>query len=944
MSPSRDLTKPGLNLWPKSSCLIEALVSRLQTFDRQQLAQSLVIVPTLRLGTYLQARLAQHLRAFIPPEVCTLEQWVRQQAVTRPNRGQIISALELELLLAQIISGKKFQHVRAGQERELAQLFSELISSDIGSKGFENLRQKLEEDCFHNPDSLRQLVKRCDEVEEVWHELHEALSNHEWETSAQQLSLDAQYTVQKNPPAQPAFLIGFTSVSAVMLPVVRMLRDWPEAEVWLSEPPSLYGHVNPLAELVEQLGNSNCVKVKTAKDNAPIRLLAAPNLYAEVEEVVRNVRACLNAGNTPLSSIAILLADEVAYGNLVRSALSRAGFKANYAISVAFHQTALGSWLNLFFEFFCGGELITDFLAWLHHPLWEGYWTSAFRPAALTEILCHRGIDKGLTQIIHGLSNTEFAEQVQELRCLLEPWLQSKRQRPTEWCSTLRHLLEVMKIDQHLEKVELDHGLRQSSKEVLTQYFRAIERLRLTPVKTQSSRTFLSQMRQQLNRQETRSIGEPLAGIQILSIPEARYFPFQRAFILGCLDGQFPKGLPRDELFDDYLKRGLGLSGWQALEAREDLTFHLLSSRLPHLYMSYPIRQLGEDTVPSRFVEQVVLSGTGEICKPSFDLICEFPSTPAAVEIEVEGAEGQFNGEWRRFMEDLSASRLAELISCPYRFLLGRLGLSDLTLPDQTKDPRREGDWLHKVLERFFQQWPEHIDPQDFKEFAQSKLIKLSKELAPPDPSTGPLLVHLERFAWPRFIQHLMQIYPDFTKVKGEREKSFGAILSFGGEPISVVGKIDSIDEPETDLKIITDYKRKKVPNRKQVQDGLEPQLALYSLAIASESPEEGNQLVGYWSILDGEWNAIAGTPQAKEWAVRRGLATRNLLDLKVIQDAVTDIWRWRKDEISAGRFAADPSNCGFCRFVGICRRDDPQQQARMDQQRRLEKRVRGES
>ena len=81
-------------------------------------------------------------------------------------------------------------------------------------------------------------------------------------------------------------------------------------------------------------------------------------------------------------------------------------------------------------------------------------------------------------------------------------------------------------------------------------------------------------------KQDCRFIGYPLKGIQVISLPEARYVPFQAIVILGCVEGVFPKSLPQDVLVDDWIKRKLGLRGWSYIESLEDTTFQLLVDRL----------------------------------------------------------------------------------------------------------------------------------------------------------------------------------------------------------------------------------------------------------------------------------------------------------------------------------------------------------------------------
>ena len=116
-------------------------------------------------------------------------------------------------------------------------------------------------------------------------------------------------------------------------------------------------------------------------------------------------------------------------------------------------------------------------------------------------------------------------------------------------------------------------------------------------------------LRDKLMSLDVRDVGDQLKGVQILSIEEARYVPFQTVFILGCAEGLFPKALPKDNLLDNLLKTRLGLPGWEYMEAIEESTFQLLQARLPSLQTSYPIDLSSEPGVRSHYIERELIFG-----------------------------------------------------------------------------------------------------------------------------------------------------------------------------------------------------------------------------------------------------------------------------------------------------------------------------------------------
>ena len=135
-------------------------------------------------------------------------------------------------------------------------------------------------------------------------------------------------------------------------------------------------------------------------------------------------------------------------------------------------------------------------------------------------------------------------------------------------------------------------------------YNRAMENIVSINIKLNSTEIYNYILKKIMNL-ECRSIGYPLKGLQVIALTEARYVPFDAIILLGCVESVFPKSLPQDVLVDDWLKRKLGLRGWQYIESLEDTTFKLLIERVPYIEIFYPKRLEDKPTVPSRFIERL---------------------------------------------------------------------------------------------------------------------------------------------------------------------------------------------------------------------------------------------------------------------------------------------------------------------------------------------------
>jgi RecB family exonuclease len=433
-------------------------------------------------------------------------------------------------------------------------------------------------------------------------------------------------------------------------------------------------------------------------------------------------------------------------------------------------------------------------------------------------------------------------------------------------------------------------------------------------------------------------------------VTEARYFPFQAAVLLGCQEGSFPKALPQDELVDNYLKKAMGLPGWESLEAMEDQTFHLLKSRLPQLLLLRSLR-LGEEMLQrSRFTESYLIkSGKKELAWPSAPLDSQ-AFTPEELTLTPEGAWSE-SGELLR--TSMSASRLEHLIRCPYSFLLHALGVRGQEPPPAWGDSRREGEWLHAILEALItgknrdktilDPWPQE-STERIAEEALQRLTHLSHLLAPPELRFSAFFTHLVETAWPKFAQHLANLwqgvpsYPAHREYKIETRGSQIAKVQVGSKERFLQGRIDAID-PGPHWMHVTDYKRRSPPALREGRDGSAPQLAFYALALQQLEPHwvARGLVFGYWNIAKGEWTAQAVSSQARGPAENAGFTKKDCPDMEDLTQDLLRIWQWREEELdAAGRYYADTSACKLCSYSGICRKEDPRVEALLKDQQRL--------
>ncbi|RZA10406.1 MAG: hypothetical protein EOP10_34815, partial [Proteobacteria bacterium] len=284
----------------------------------------------------------------------------------------------------------------------------------------------------------------------------------------------------------------------------------------------------------------------------------------------------------------------------------------------------------------------------------------------------------------------EFQEEFERLALFLKPLRLDQVLSLTQWLERLDETVATF----HYWESFIGRDILQSSQE-LYEDFTASLKASGSRQPLMSGQSFWDLVEGHLLKGSVRGTGEPLSGLQIMSLSEARYFPFDLAIILGCHEGCFPKALPQDELLDNYLKKKVGLPGWEMLEAMEDQTFHLLKARLPNLILLRSSRLGEEQLVRSRFTEALLAKNQLE------ETVLPTAEDFEAIELSPLADEGQIEA-WLDFSTGrISASRLDKLLHCPYSFLLDSLGIQSEASRTDEADTRREGEWLHSVLQSF---------------------------------------------------------------------------------------------------------------------------------------------------------------------------------------------------------------------------------------------------
>ena len=954
----------SLHFFSPEVCLASELIHELSQWTQAELAQTLLIVPTQRLGTAILSGILQHHAAIRTPAIVTFEKLLSQQA--QHLNLSLIPDSAVELLLHQLLSSGIFTQLQLGHERELRLLHNELFEHGLRESAVDELQRIMSEDIYKSETHLGSLFVRSQEIKAILQQLDASLQEQGMLTRSALLAacakdLSDHWSAESLQPYKRIVFAAYTSVAKSWRSVLECLLGDERCSFWLHEAPELYHNSSPLKELVAWIrslhDDAPTLKAYQSRPKPQIpKAFIASSPMEEARWAISLSRQWIEEGLSP-HQIAILVSRESTYGAALRSYAADLG-DCNIALAQSFSSLLPGRFLSLIHILWHGEEECSQLLGLLHHPSIEAWLHDKGSPILdrLRESLLHSGIPRDYQLLCQ--------EIPEELRLVLSGLLQrleifrpNREAKVSVWQEELETLAKDFDIFACAEEADL----LQSAQDLFAGFLESLRIIDTVSTQLMTGYFFWEILSRHLLSGDVRGTGEPLAGLQILSIPEARSMPFSRVILIGCQEGFFPQALPQDVLLDNYLKKAMGLPGWEVLESMEDQTFHLLLARLPQMLLFRSKRRGDEAVVRSRFTEALMVQYQleeqslplwAEVFEKSSPLLEAFPDEP----------EGYYQGDLEQLWAKMSASRLEKLIRCPYAFLLSQLQVHELRPPPWDGDARREGVWLHAVLEAFFSGkyqgkkiLPEWVIPQqNFAESALARLMSLTDRLAPVELKDSPIKRHLEQHSWPQFIAHLQILGIDKPgKMKAvKRELSFGphtpheVSVQVGERWRMLIGRIDALDQFD-DLTLITDYKRRNTPSISASERGSAPQLGIYALALACFDPELSSKplLLGYWNIYEGEWKSHGINAAAKELPMARALSSRQTPDIEALKAGILTQWQWREDEIRrTSHFHADPSSCELCSYDGICRKEDPRSRTRIQTQNTWAQRIKSHS
>lgn len=707
-----------------------------------------------------------------------------------------------------------------------------------------------------------------------------------------------------------------------------------------------------------------------------VLLFTASNRYDESECCAKNILSLVKDGYR-FGEIAILLRNPDSYRGILDATLEEHGISCFfsertdlsskplsrlllYAVRASTHGFTLQDVMALvktglcgvdlrdvaFFEEYCDTWRITG--KRFFDDCWE------MNPDGLTDRESERGKE------ILASANRVREKVITPLRKLSQNL--SASLKTVDRCRAVWEYLTDIGIRERLAeqaKSELDLGQTKEAGETLRLYRYVAESLSelatLLPDATASSDDFLSLLSLFFADADLGSVPNRQDCVVIGSSATARFDRVRAVFVLGAVEGEFPRTVADDGLLCEQDKDSLSDHCGINFDARakkqnaEELFYVWRAYSMPSekLYLSCPIAETdGTELTQSlaftraKYLLQIEKPQeyVGKIRQPDFENAPELKANPLPSNSKIY----------------LSASKIQDFAQCPYRYYSTYI-LTMRSRKDSRLSPADEGTFLHFVFEQFLKKClrdgklylPEKAELRGMTDSIVGEYFK-DKCKIPSDRMDTRLLHIFERLRClagimlrdivgeigkSRFVPSKFE-----QKIGGKDENSLPSVefdLRDGGKVV-LGGKVDRIDVWEDGGKTyirVVDYKSSEHKfSLDDVKSGEDIQLVLYLFAVSVQNPDAvpcGAEFVyqkkkddktyvkrdGF--ILDEEnvRSAVDTTTYAGNLKVQTLAELKSLM--KDMEDAVCSI----AENILSGKADKTPSekSCAFCPVADYC-------------------------
>ena len=406
-----------------------------------------------------------------------------------------------------------------------------------------------------------------------------------------------------------------------------------------------------------------------------------------------------------------------------------------------------------------------------------------------------------------------------------------------------------------------------------------------------SLQDFTSWVNQTLEAASFSPVHPPEAQVVILPLSQLLGRPMQAVVMPGCDEVRLAVSPEPPGLWTPAQRELLGLPS-RATLADAQRTAWNYALCMPQIDLLWRVSEGGERLMPSGFVQELLLRQTIALAPdPRVQRQCTEQPTPRPL------PTGQALPVAR-----LSASAYEDLRRCPYRFFaLRQLKLQEVDELESELGKRDFGNWLHTLLHHFhgaLKAAPGQSLP------GRLAMINIAAEQASAELGLSESEFLPFAAIWPRVRAGYLEWLAGHEASGAQfAEGEVWKDMPLG--PITLIGKLDRIDQMPDGSRIVMDYKTEARPTTQaRINDAREDtQLAFYAALL-----EDDTLAAAYVNLGEKEPTKTYGQPEIVD--LRDELIHSILSDMARIADGAP------LPALGEGKA------CDYCAARGLCRKD----------------------
>jgi RecB family exonuclease len=393
---------------------------------------------------------------------------------------------------------------------------------------------------------------------------------------------------------------------------------------------------------------------------------------------------------------------------------------------------------------------------------------------------------------------------------------------------------------------------------------------------------FRSVFRIFMNRLRQLSIDDVRGGkITVMGLLETRGVAYEGVIVIDFNEGYVPHKSEKDLFLNTKTREYAGLPSAHDRESLQKHYYSILFNRAKKVVIGCV---QNSESVPSRFLLQLGIKSI--LTNYRYEEVLFPPSRFN------ERSVAEYEGEYDFTVHPQSASSIKSFLTCRrqfyYRYIVH---LRDHELPRDLSQERDIGNALHSALEGVYKLHERYLSVSQIKESLRTQWDENKLD--------DPLERHMKRLWLDKleafYACEVSRFSSGVRVLYTEKESSVQV------EGITLIGRIDRIDENRNELEVI-DYKSGKYPDtsKEPKESDVDYQLSVYAL-LAGELGRVSR--CGYYDLGKGEL-------KFEQFLEEKTVRLREIL----VDMASQKVWEWTMCE--------DLSRCRHCPYVYLCHRE----------------------